>query len=553
MYRIIFLVIFMFLMINSATATDSYVNAGETVSNGSVRLGDTQYVYGVTNFYVIDGNQVIGSGGVSNTSIIYPFSVQTVLAGGTSNDTKLFGFAVQDVYGTARNTLSASQGVINLRAGGQLAGTTTLNGGILNIFESGVSIPTLQMSNGIVNLVPESGQVNINTLAGNGQFSLRSNFGKNTQQAIKVNSSNGNYGLSIIDSSPDTILPVRINLIEKNQNNAANFYLNGNAVDVGAYQYTLAENNDGWYLERSLNKTDTSIIAKNTYTSLNSVFYAHFQNLKTRMGEIRSSPKNSGFWIRGLSRKLDLDFQDDTTSKIDIFGFQTGFDIPLKQNVFNRWLVGIDYGYSKAHQKYDRSSDSHGNTNSLGLYSTIIMDNNIYLDLNANYYWHNQKTTSYLPIAYPVKSDYNVNAMGFSIETGKRWVFGDRYFIEPQFQLKYITTDNVTYRTSQNTLVKGKDSDSALGRIGFLLGKKFSEDSEVFINNSLMHEFDGKSKISVADFTFNEELSGTFYQIGIGINSNLDDRWQIYGGVTTLIGDDISMPFDFNIGLRYEL
>lgn len=550
MYKIIFLVISTVLMTAKAIAADFYVNTGENVSNGNVRLGDTQYVYGVTNYYVIDGNQVIGSGGIANTSIIYPFSVQTVLAGGTSNDTKLFGYAVQNIYGMANNTLGASQSVMNLHTGGQLAGTTTLNGGILNIYDKTVSIPTLQMSEGVVNVIPENGRINIGTLGGDGQFSLNSNFGKNAQQIINLGTGNGKFGLSIVDSSLETVLPVKINLINKNTD--ADFYLIGNAVDIGAYQYSLIENDDGWYLERSLNKTDTSIIAKNTYASINNIFYAHFQNLKTRMGEIRHSPDNTGLWIRSFGRRLDLDFHDDSYSKMNIIGFQTGFDVPLRQTMFNQWLFGIDYGFSKSHQTFDRDGDSHGNTNSLGLYSTITTDNDIYLDISATYYWHKQKTTSYLPIKYQVNSQYDVNAYGLSIETGKRWLLKNSYFIEPQLQMKYMRTGNVSYRTSQNTLVKGKDANSTLSRIGFLLGKRL-ENTEVYLNNSLLHEFDGKSKIFVADYMFNEELSGTFYQIGLGVNSNYNDRWQIYGGISTVIGDDISIPIDFNLGLRYEL
>lgn len=550
MYKIIFLVLSVILMPVVAIAADLYVNAGENVSNGNVRLGDTQYVYGVTNYYVIDGEQVIGSGGMSNTSIIYPFSVQTVLAGGTSNDTKLFGYAVQNIFGTANATLGASQSVMNLHTGGQLAGTTTLTGGILNIYDKTVSIPTLQMSDGVVNVIPENGRLSIDELGGDGKFSFNSNFGKNAQQIINLGSGNGKYGLSIVDSSSENVLPVKINLIDKNTD--ADFYLIGNAVDVGAYQYSLSENDDGWYLERSLNKTDTAIIAKNTYASLNNIFYAHFQNLKTRMGEIRNFANNTGFWIRSLGRRLDLDFHDDSYSKTDIIGFQAGFDIPVKQTMFNQWLIGMDYGYSKSHQTYDRDGDGHGNTNSVGLYSTIMTGNDIYLDLSANYYWHKQKTTSYLPLRYKVNSQYDVNAYGFSVETGKRWLFKNRYFIEPQLQMKYIRTSNVSYRTSQNTLVMGKDANSTLGRVGFLLGKKL-ENTEVFLNNSILHEFDGKSKIFVADYMFNEELSGTFYQIGLGINSNFNDRWQIYGGISTVIGDDISIPIDFSFGLRYEL
>lgn len=550
MYKIIFLVLSIVFWAVKAIAADLYVNAGENVSNGSVRLGDTQYVYGTTNYYVIDGDQVIGSGGISNSSIIYPFSVQTVLAGGTSNDTKLFGYAVQNIYGTANATLGASQSVMNLYTGGQLAGTTTLTGGILNIYDKTVSIPTLQMSEGVVNVIPENGKLSIGTLGGDGKFIFNSNFGKNAQQIINLGSGNGKYGLSIVDSSSENVLPVKINLIDKNTD--ADFYLIGNAVDIGAYKYYLIENDDGWYLERSLNKTDTAIIAKNTYASLNNIFYAHFQNLRTRMGEIRNFANNTGFWIRSLGRRLDLDFHDDSYSKTNIIGFQTGFDIPVRQTMFNQWLIGIDYGYSKSHQTYDRDGDGHGNTNSVGLYSTIMTDNEIYLDLSANYYWHKQKTSSYLPIRYQVNSQYDVNAYGVSVEIGKRWLFNNRYFVEPQLQMKYIRTDNVSYRTSQNTSVIGKDANSTLGRVGFLLGKKL-ENTEVFLSNSLLHEFDGKSKIFVSDYMFNEELSGTFYQIGLGVNSNFNKRWQIYGEISTVIGDDISLPIDFNLGLRCEL
>lgn len=553
MFRIIFLFIFIILLSAKVDAADLYVQAGETVSNGGVRFGDTQYVYGTTNYYVIDGDQIIGSGGIANTSIIYPFSSQTVLSGGISHNTTLFGYGRQDVYGVANETQAASQAVINLYSGGQLTGTTTLNGGILNIYDRDEMIPVLKMADGTVNILPVNGLLEINALTGDGQFRLQSNFGQNAQPLISFGAASGNFGLAITDSSSETVLPVRIDLIDKNQNMMADFYLIGNAVDVGAYQYLLAENADGWYLERSLNNTDTSIIAKNTYTSLNSVFYAHFQNLNVRMGEIRSAPKKSGLWLRGFGRNLDLTFLDNTSSKINIGGFQTGFDLPISQSLFNLWLMGVDYGFSNSRQKYDRDGSGRGNTNSLGFYSTMITGSGLYFDLSANYYWHKQKIISYLPIQYQVDSKYEINAMGFSVETGKRWMLGDNYFVEPQFQLRYIKTDDISYRTSQNTLVQGKNSNSKLGRIGFMLGKKLSEGSEVFVKNNVLHEMNGKSKISVADYTFHEKLAGTFYQIGVGINGNLNQKWQVYGNISTLLSDDISIPFDFNFGIRYEL
>lgn len=175
------------------------------------------------------------------------------------------------------------------------------------------------MSEGVVNVIPENGKLSIGSLGGDGKISLNSNFGNNAQQIINLGLGKGNYDLSIVDSSPDTVLPVKINLIDNNTD--ANFYLIGNAVDIGAYQYSLVENDDGWYLERSLNKTDTSIIAKNTYASLNNIFYAHFQNLKTRMGEIRNFAHNTGLWIRSFGRRLDLDYHDDSYSKTKIIGF----------------------------------------------------------------------------------------------------------------------------------------------------------------------------------------------------------------------------------------
>ena len=52
-----------------------------------------------------------------------------------------------------------------------------------------------------------------------------------------------------------------------------------------------------------------------------------------------------------------------------------------------------------------------------------------------------------------------------SAEIGQRFLLQDSWFIEPQLQATYMWLDDVSYRTTYNTLIKGEDQEGYPGNL----------------------------------------------------------------------------------------
>ena len=74
----------------------------------------------------------------------------------------------------------------------------------------------------------------------------------------------------------------------------------------------------------------------------------------------------------------------------------------------------------------------------------------------------------------------------------------------------------------------------------------------VFVELNLVEEFNGRSKIDVAGVTMKEDISDTMYEIGAGMKFQPAEHLSSYVNVSTLLGDKVEIPVDFNLGVRYE-
>ena len=87
--------------------------------------------------------------------------------------------------------------------------------------------------------------------------------------------------------------------------------------------------------------------------------------------------------------------------------------------------------------------------------------------------------------------------------------------------LNYMRVDGIDYRTNFNTRVSASAADYLGGSIGVSGGKEFVlADGTVFDaygRFSLMHDWDGKSPVTVADEIFAEDTSSLRYELGAGI------------------------------------
>lgn len=449
-------------------------------------------------------------------------------------------------------------GLIVLHSGGIMSGITKITDGILNVAGTN-NISDLELKNALVTIIKEPGfsQLQIDKLDGSGIFSISSNLAQSEADHLDIGGSNGNFGLIVHDYSADGNLPAEFKLIDETSSAADNFYLVGNAVDVGAFRYNLQHDGDDWVLHRTQEHTDSSLIAQNTYSSLASLFYTHLSPLYNRFRmKHKRTGKDDGLWIKGIGREIKFRYKDQTKSNMKIYGAEIGYDREIWHNGGKGLQLGLYGGTSDSRQKYDRGGHGDGETQSLGVYSTLSTADNWFVDVVGTYFWHTQKIKSYTPSGSDVNGKYDANAWQVSAFVGKRWDIAESWFVEPYMGLNYMRVDGIDYRTNFNTRVSASAADYLGGSIGVSGGKEFVlADGTVFDaygRFSLMHDWDGKSPVTVADEIFAEDTSSLRYELGVGIAAAWNETNSAYFEASTQLGSSVRFPWEINIGIQFN-
>ena len=357
-------------------ATNTLLNGGEMIvaagaeSSGTRIDAGTQTVAGTDSDAVINGGtQNVQSGGRSENATLNG-GTQNIESGASANATKIIN-GTQNVYGTSENArisggkmeifqggsatnVDISDGLLVLNSGGILNGTTQISQGAMT-FQGQQNISDLQLDNAVVNFArgTDFSSLQLANLSGQGVFNMSSDLSQDKADNLEVAAGSGDFGLIIHDYSADGQLPVKFSIVESAAADN-NFYLVGDAVDVGAFQYGLQQEGNNWYLTKTQNLTESSIIAKNTYNSLASLFYTHinpvYQHLYSTRRDVSMQNK---LWVKGIGRHINLDYDDNSDSDVDIYGIEAGYDHNLWSDGANTLKAGIFAAYSNSRQEYD--------------------------------------------------------------------------------------------------------------------------------------------------------------------------------------------------------
>ncbi len=594
--------------LNSGTEIVSGTDSGSTINGGLQQIADggkavsttinggTQEIQegGSSEGTVINTNglQQVASGGVSDNTTINGGEMN-VLSGGTATGTELnsgteivsgtdsgstINGGTQSIYGggisenpnvkggnlriyqggTSINT-TVTQGSAELYTGGTLSGQTQISQGTLNIYGDN-TIPTLILNDSMVN-IPQSGgysTLQIGELNGSGIFNLSSNLADDEFDSLEITNGTGNFGIIFHDYSSEGTLPTKIKIINKAGSANDNFYLIGDAVDVGAFQYKLLQEGNNWLLSRTQQLTDSSLIAKNTYTSLSSLFYTHLTPIYNRLHIAHPQNKHdNGLWIKAINRRIKFDYKDMTNSHMDVYGTAIGFD--REAAISDGYIITLGaYGsYSYSRQKYNQRGHADGDTESLGLYASLTTPSLLSFDVVGSYYWHDQKIRSYTPSGSPVDGKFTNNGWQVSSYVSRRFDFGEQWYVSPIAGLRYMRIEGVNYHTNFNTPVSANASDFLSGSIGLSAGKRITLQSASILDAygrfNLIHDWDGKSNVTVADYTFTEDVSTMRYELGAGLNFyNSEDSGAGYLDVSTQLGSKVRYPWEINVGWQYK-
>ena len=314
----------------------------------------------------------------------------------------------------------------------------------------------------------------------------------------------------------------------------------------------VADANDKqWYLtklEKKVNKDTIPLMkaADNSYA----LYRLDIDSLRKRMGDLRfrNLKDTSGIWARDFHGAYDGRGVD---SKYN--GFQLGYDYAAN----DKSVYGFFAERNISNPKYSYgSSKDHGLSG--GLYGTWLGDSGVYTDVVAK--WGRNDTELHTRGGWPDSASYRTRSESLSVEWGKTFTRDDGLFLEPEAQMVFGRLGSKDYTTRRGRTVHMGSYDSAIGRLGILLGKRVTEGDhpyDYYLKFSLLHEFGGERNFHLAapdgeTMDYSEDYRDTWQEAGFGGTWHINGNTSIYADTERSFGGDWHKKWQWNLGINWQ-
>ena len=551
---------------NGGTALDTVIAGGtQLVSVGAVISGATLSA-GVQQVY----------DGANLNNITFAGGTQAVMSGATVSGMQVAaGQQRVENGGTAINTEIGTDGSLQLSSGG-IVSDLTLTSGTLELTKSdGGSLNingTLTANDAVINMTDSSVTRGVHAPAYE-TLTIDKLSGSGTTFVMETNLANETNSDKITITDADTATHyVQIKDLSK---------LNGIEV-TGAHQQLLITDNSGkltfegkefnagglWDVDPTLAKGDSLGLSANDWylTKLEKTVnndtrvlldaadnsYALWRNtndsLRSRLGALASgSEQSDGIWARTQAGRFS---GDNYEGRYNLY--QLGFD----QAADAKSVYGAAVDSGDGTGSYDNGSGKD-KLKSFSLYGVWTGDNGAYTNVTARYGMVSTDLESYGD--YPDKAEYKQHAYSVSVEYGKRIALDKNWFIEPnaQFTLGRLGSINYTTDRGANGYIEGMNS--AIGRIGFVMGQKITGGSDIYLKADLLHEFAGERDLQLTSdaggtsdmLAKHNDYGDTWFELGLGANIKVSKTASIYGEIERGFGGDINKKWNVNGGVRF--
>lgn len=306
-----------------------------------------------------------------------------------------------------------------------------------------------------------------------------------------------------------------------------------------------------WYLtklEKKVNKDTIPLMkaAGNSYA----LYRLDIDSLRKRMGDLRfrNMKDDSGIWARDFHGAYEGQSIDSRYN-----GFQLGYDYAANEKSLygffaERTISNPKYGYG--------SSKDHGLSG--GLYGTWFGESGVYTDVVAK--WGRNDTELHTRGGWPDSANYRTRSESLSVEWGKTFTRDDGLFLEPEAQMIFGRLGSKDYTTSRGRTVHMGSYDSAIGRLGLLLGKRVTEGNhpyDYYLKFSLLHEFGGERNFHLAapdgeTMDYSEDYRDTWQEAGFGGTWHINGNTSIYADAERSFGGSWHKKWQWNLGINWQ-
>lgn len=488
---------------------------------------------------------------------------------GTTNDVVING----DILTFGNSTVNLNLNTINSEINGAIYKESTngtnlmlANGAEWNVGSNyNSSITNLDMNGGIINQ-NTSKYIDIENYSGSGEIVL----------AVGANTYNGDIDVdavrtNITSAAEGSVINMSVtnnNLIGTTDSAQALANLNQIANEISyddndghitgkvtikeglimpeASGDLLFDQNDIGYVANVKQKSSTTTIdnIKNIAATAIVAWRQEDSTLSQRLGELRESDGGQGIWVR-MSRG---EFEYDGEYKKQYNFFQMGYDWAA-----GSWHYGAAVSHNDGQTTYTHG-DGENRSTSLSLYCTWLGDKGHYADIVLKQGRLSNDFNIYTEAGH-ASGDYDAWGTSLSGEYGMKVDLDGGWYVTPQAQLTLMRIGGEDYTTNNGIKVNQDSLESAIGRVGFEVGKRISDSGSIYAKASLLHDFAGSADtyLSLNGLTnsYHQDIGDTWCEAGIGFNYKTSENSNVYADVVKTFGGDVETPWQWNAGMRW--
>ena len=307
-----------------------------------------------------------------------------------------------------------------------------------------------------------------------------------------------------------------------------------------------------WYLtklKRTINESTKTLLrgTDNTYA----LYRNSMDTLRQRMGDLRFRNKKedvSGLWARNTHGAYSGSGVYSRYNRL-----QLGYDYAANE----KSIYGVLFERGISNPKYD-NGHSKDHAFAGALYGTWLGDNGSYTDVVAKI--GRDDTTLHSFGQYPDRASFRTREESFSVEYGRTHTLNKKgLFLEPEAQIVFGHLDSKDYTTSRGKTVHMDSYNSAIGRIGLLLGQRKTEGDHPFdyyAKISLLHEFGGDRDFHLTapdgeTMDTSEDYRDTWYEAGLGGTYRINGSTYLYADGEREFGGRWNRKWQWNVGVRW--
>jgi len=325
-----------------------------------------------------------------------------------------------------------------------------------------------------------------------------------------------------------------------------------------------ASNTGGYTTDWYLKEIENISPAERPTTTVESVLAAGALNYYTwrsendklmqRMGELRHNGDDAkGVWFRvngsKIGRSGSWGFENKYTA------YELGYDEVIKRTDDFVRYNGVALNYTDGSSSY-RSGNGGNDAKAISFYGTQIGSKGHYLDVLFKISQLANDFTVYDSNANKITGELDNVGVAVSAEYGRKNVLSRGWYIEPQAQLTLGYLGGDSYQTSNGITVQQGGINSAVGRVGFNLGREIGNQANIYVKANLLHEFGGGYDVTMADsggnrFKAADAFNDTWFEYGIGAALKTGSNSHIYIDVERSSGSDFKKDWQWNVGARW--